>query len=314
MAQKVLRVGIDVSKDRLDVYRDGDGAQLRVSNDPAGWRELTQWLRREPVAAIGLEPSGGYERGVLDALSAAGLPVSLVDAWRVRQFAGAIAQHAKTDPIDARVIARFLGVAALRAAAPDRARDELVQLLRARDALTAIAKRLTNLAEHTSDKTLLRTLATVAANHTRTQARLDRRIAALLAAHAPFAQRAALLTSVPGVGPVLAATLIARVPELGSLSRQRLASLIGLAPFPRDSGIRNAPRHIRRGRDNVRHVLYMATLGAVSRHNPRLKAVYLRLRANGKPPKVAIVACMRKLLTILNTMIATASPWRSTPA
>lgn len=314
MAQTVFRVGIDVAKDRLDLYRDGDGAQLRVSNDKAGWRELIAWLASKPIAAIGVEPSGGYERGVIEALSAVGLTVSLVDAWRVRQFAGAIGQHAKSDPIDARVIARFLAVADLRAATPDRARGELVQLLRARDALTAMATNLANLKEHTTDKKLLRTLASIAASHQRTQKLLECRIAALLAAHAAFAQRAALLTSVPGVGPILAATLIARLPELGTLSRHHLASLVGVAPFPYESGHFTGPRHIKRGRANVRRVLYMATLGAVSQHNPRLKAVYLRLRANGKPPKVAIVACMRKLLTILNTMIATASPWRPAAA
>jgi transposase len=257
-----------------------------------------------------MEASGGYERRAQRHLSERGLRVAIVNAARVRAFARASGCLAKTDRIDAAVIARY-GAFARPAPTPPAtgAREMLAELLAYRRQLTA---------EITARGQQLGHLATPALRQ-RAQAALGRlraerrEIAQLIAADRALATTAALLQSMPGVGPVLVATLLAELPELGTLDRRQIASLVGVAPVARDSGTRQGRRPIRGGRGAVRAPLYMAALVA-SRSNPTLRAVYERLRANAKPPKLALVVLMRKMLVALNAMLRTAAPWRQLPA
>jgi transposase len=312
MAQIAFIVGIDVSKAWLDCYRHPDGARVRVSNDADGWAALRRWLGDQPVLRVGLEASGGYERAVAEQLAAAGFTVHVLDPARVRYFARALGRRAKNDRIDARVIAEFLATCQVDAnptLLPDKARSRLAELLGLRQALLDNRTGLANVAEHLRD----RRFAALAARHVtrleRDVAALERLVAETIAANPQFAHAAQLLLTAKGVGLILAATLIARLPELGTLSRRQIAALVGVAPFDDDSGDTTGRRKIQGGRAAVRQVLYMAAMGAATRHNPTLKAFYQRLRKLGKLPKVALVACMRKLLTILNAMLAQGTPW-----
>ena len=310
MAQLAFHVGIDVSKAWLDAYRHPDGARGRFSNDAAGWSALLAWLGEAPIVRIGLEASGGYERPAAEQLMAAGFVLAVLDPLRVHYFARAIGRRAKNDRIDARVIAEFTAHADMPTKLPERERDRLAELLTLRTALHENCSRLRNAGEHLRERgpaAMIKRLLTQAERHV---AALERLIAARLAANPQFDRTAKLLMSAKGVGLVLAATLIARLPELGTLSRRKIAALVGVAPFDDDSGGATGLRRIAGGRAPIRRVLYMAAMGAATRHNPTLKRFYTRLRQHGKLPKVAIVACMRKLLTILNTMLATGTAWR----
>ena len=310
MAQAALSVGIDVSKCWLDVYRHPDGRRARLSNDAGGWKELLAWLDEAPIVRIGLEASGGYERAVAKQLAAAGYGVCVLDPARVRYYALAFGRLAKNDRIDARTIAEFTAHGERPSKVLDKERERLTELLNLREALSDNRTRLAQVAEHLRDKAFARSAATHLAKLDRDILRIERRVEDAIAASASFTRLSRLLRSAKGVGPVLAATLIARVPELGTLANRQIAALIGVAPFDDDSGPIKGKRHIRGGRARVRRVLYMATMVAATRHNPLLKAYYQRLIAAGKPPKVALVACMRKLLTILNTMVANGQTWR----
>jgi len=308
MAQEVGNVGIDISKQWLDVARVPCGETLRVGNDEAGWTQLADWLRDRVVARIGMEASGGYEQGVFGHLKAAGFAVYLLDPWRVRNYAKAKGRRAKNDRIDAVVIARFVGEFELHEHEPMPEREELARLVKARLALVELQVRLANWAEH-DNAALLRLLPVYERRLRADIAKLERQICDGLKAHAPAAQQAALLTSVPGVGTTTAATLIALLPELGRLSREKIAALAGLAPYDDDSGKRHGKRTIAGGRKLVRCALYMAALSGL-RCNPVLKAFFARLRGKGKEGKVALTACMRKLLTILNAMLRAATAWK----
>jgi transposase len=308
MAQVVGTVGIDVSKAVLDVVRLPCRTKLRVSNDPEGWASLAAWLERFPAGRIGLEASGGYEQDVLAHLHAAGHEVYRLDAWGVRQFAKAGGRRAKNDTIDALVIARYVGVFDLHQAKPCAERQALAELVKARLNLVTLQTQLANWAEHRNGE-LVRLREHYEQCLRADIDRLDRKIASWIKAHASFAQRAALLTSARGVGVGTAATLLALLPELGRLPREQIAALVGVAPFDDDSGQRQGKRIIEGGRRLVRRALYMATLAGV-RFNPVLKAFYQRLRARGKEAKVALTACMRKLITILNAMLRDGKPWQ----
>jgi len=314
MAQTVFFVGIDVAKPWLDVYRHPDGRRARFDNDIAGWKALVEWLADAPIVRIGMEASGGYERNVADWLTAAGFAVRILDPVRVRYYARALGRHAKNDRIDARTIAEFTAHGDRPGKARDKARDRLAELLNLREALSDNRTRLIALAEHLRDKAFARSTALHVAKLDRDIKRLERHLADEIAANNAFAQLARLLRSVKGVGLILTATLIARLPELGMLHRRHIASLVGVAPFDDDTGKTKGKRVIKGGRARIRRVLYMATMGAATGKNPWLKVFYQRLRAAGKPPKVALVACMRKLLTILNAMVANGELWRETPA
>jgi transposase len=313
MAQIVPSVGVDVSKERLDIALHPDGAQFSVSNDAAGWRELCRRLKPLGVRAIGIEASGGYERGVIGALLDAGLPVRSVNPWKLRQFAKAAGLLAKNDRLDARVIALFVATLPTREVQRDPAREHLAELVNTRRQIVDLQQALGNQLAHLRDGELRRMQQRRLRQLDADLARLDRRIAQAIAATPAFAARDKLLCSMPGVGPVLAATLLALLPELGSITNRQLAALVGVAPYDFDSGKMRGLRCIFGGRAEVRRVLFMAAqAGAIC--NPVLRACKQRLRAAGKPPKVAIVAVMRKLLTILNAMLRDGQEWRAVAA
>jgi transposase len=301
--------GIDVSKDHLDVMVLPEEQCSSVANDAAGWTELVDKLRGLSISAIGLEASGGYERGVMRALLAAGMPVRQINPFRLRQFAKASGVLAKNDPLDARMIASFVAIMPTRPAqrhAP--AIERITQILtvrrQLRDAKVAVENASGLLEDPVLQRLSRRRVARLAADIEQ----LDRRVIEIVAADAALAHRYRLLSSMPGVGPVLACTLIALLPELGRLNRKQIAALVGVAPYVFDSGKLKGKRCIWGGRAPLRHILYMAALSA-SQHNPALKAFHRRLKSAGKPPKVVIVAVMRKMIVTLNAMLRHDVDW-----
>lgn len=311
MAQIVTTAGIDVSKRWLDIalWPDEETATLHVDRSEAGcFDKLANWLTDHGVKRVGLEASGGYEIEVMDGLQARGLDVIRFNAHRIRLFARSTGRLAKNDRADAAAIAQATAV--LRVKRPKSRScvlDPLVELLTYRRRLCDWIVDCANQLEHVKDQVLRRQTQRRQASLARDQATIERKLAALLAASPDWNALAQRLQSVPGVGPVLAATLIALLPELGRLSRRQIASLAGVAPFDDDSGKHRGERHIQGGRTALRHVLYMATLSAMQ-HNPAIAAFAKRLV--GKKPKVIIVACMRKLLVILNAIVRDTTEWR----
>ena len=310
-------VGIDVSKETLDVFVLSHQQQRAVANAAAGHHELVNWLKSLGVRVAVMEASGGYERTIAGILRRAGFDVRIVDPRRVRHFARAAGRLAKNDRIDARMIAEFGAVFAVAERceiAADPARDRLAGLLGARQALiehqTALRNQISAAPVGAARLALAAALKPIAG----AIKKLDRLIAAAIAAHPPFAALAARLDTVPGLGPVAIAAIIAWLPELGRLDRRALAALVGVAPFDDDSGKRVGQRYIQGGRCKLRNVFYMAAMGGATQHNPVLKAYYTALINRGKLPKVAIIACLRKLLTILNTMVAQNKDWDPTHA
>jgi transposase len=307
MAQRVLHAGIDVSKEWLDVAVAPTRETHRVRCDAAGLAELARWLDARAVERVALEASGGYERPVIDHLSAHGVTVAVLNPLRVRRFAEAKGRLAKTDRADALTIAQFLAVMEAPPRPGRRADlDPLTEPLTLRRRLCQWMVECDQQLEHLRDPQLRRSVTLMRAGFARRVAMLDRTLAARVAARAEWRELSRRLQSVPGVGPVLAHTLIGLVPELGRLSRRAIASLIGLAPFDDRSGKRDGERHIKAGRDAVRAVLYMATLVA-KRHNPVIAAFAARLA--GKKPKVIVIACARKLLVRLNAMLRDGHDW-----
>lgn len=302
-------VGIDVSRDRLDVASRPSGEAWAVANDEAGIVGLVAHLRALAPAGVVLEATGGLEAPVAAALAAAGLPVAVVNPRHAREFAKATGQLAKTDVLDARMLAHFAD--AIRPALrplPDAEQQRLAALLARRrqvvEMLVAERQRLRQARPAVRDR--------VAAHIAWLEAELadlDGDLDAAIQASPVWRERDDLLRSVPGVGPVLSRTLLAELPELGQLNRKQIATLVGVAPLARDSGRLRGRRGIWGGRAEVRRVLYMATVVAVQ-HNPTIHAFYDRLRAAGKPPKVALVACMHKLLLILDAMVRSGESWR----
>ena len=306
-------VGIDVSKLTLDFDCLPVSAPQQFANDADGITALVGLLQSSGVERIVIEATGGYETAVVSALAVATLPVVVVNPRQVRDFAKAMGQFAKTDRLDAKVLALFgeRMKPALRTL-PDEAQRALADLLGRRSQLVFM---------RAQEKARLATVPAVAKKDVEQHiAWLDKRIIKLegdlgdrLKKSPVWCHKAALLDSVPGVGDVTTFSLLADLPELGTLNRQRIAALVGLAPFPDDSGKRIGTRYIRGGRTDVRCVLYMATLSAIQ-HNPPIKAMYERLTAAGKPFKLAMTACMRKLLTILNALIKKDQAWRLQPS
>jgi transposase len=305
-------VGIDVSKDRLDVHVLPSGEAFWVSNDQAGVEDLVQRLAALSPSVVGLEATGGFERLAVAALAGAGLAVVVVNPAHVRAYAQALGKRAKTDPIDAAVIAAFIAATKpqlrpLRDAETRglaelvTRRRQIVQMIVAEEnrARTLIAKR--------AQKSVKRLLAALR----RELASLDADMDDHIRKSPVWRVNEKLLSSVPGVGPVVARSLIAEMPELGSLDRRQIAALAGLAPWTRQSGKWRGKRFIGGGRSRVRASLFMAALVAI-RHNPVLKAFRDRLVAAGKPKIVAVVATMRKLIIILNAIIRDQKPWQTT--
>ena len=314
MAQKMDVVGIDVSKATLDADALASRQARQFANDPAGHQALVAWLQELGVEVAVFEASGGYERAAAHSLRRAGLAAHVVDPKRVRHYAQAAGQLAKTDRIDARMIAAFgaaflLAVPGGVAGADDPARRDLAELVGTRQVMVDHRTTLQQQADGVTSTIAKKLLRASLKQFDRRIETLDRHIAAAIARHAPFAALARRLNTVPGLGPVSIAALIAWLPELGQLGRRQVAALVGVAPFADDSGTRTGQRHIQGGRRKLRNLLYMATLAAATRHNPLLKARYRRLLENGKKPKVALIACLRTLLTILNAMVAHQQDW-----
>ncbi len=301
--------GIDVSKDRLDVAARPSGKIWTVANDAKGIRSLVEALVDLNPLLIVMESTAGLEMpGAVD-LAAAGLPVVIVNPRQVRDFARATGKLAKTDRIDAQILARF-GEMVRPEVRPlkDEQIQELSALISRRrqivDMLTAEKNRLTSAPK--------RIQKDIKAHIQWLEKRLDNvnsQIQKRIKASPIWREKEALLQGVPGVGPVLSASLLCDLPELGRLNRRQVAALVGVAPLNRDSGLFRGKRKVWGGRANIRAVLYMATLSSV-RANSVLKLFYNRLCGEGKPPKVALTACMRKLLTILNSMVKNNTPWQ----
>lgn len=310
-------VGVDVAKAWLDVAVRAGGAPAeptwRVANTAAAWPSLVDRLRALAPAVLVLEATGGYERGVVATLAAAGLPVVVVNPRHVRDFAKATGKLAKTDTLDAQVLAHFAeALHPTPRPLSDAATQQLTALLARRAQMVGMLTAEKNRRQQAAS----RVRPSIEAHITWLQAALDdlhREVDALLQASPVWREREDLLRSVPGVGPILALTLLAELPELGTLSHKQLAALVGIAPLNRDSGATRGKRLIWGGRARVRTALYMSSMSAV-RYNPLLRAFWTRLREQGKPAKVALVACMHKLLTILNAMLKQKTRWRPLPA
>ena len=310
MPQGTRLVGLDVSKRKIDACIRSRRVRLTAPATPEGHAQLVAWLRANRVGMAVMEASGGYEQSWAEALRAAGIAVRIVDPKRVRSFAKAAGRLAKNDPIDAETIAWFAETFADEAApAHDPERTELDRLMTARAGLKAMEGQIAQQGEHRQPPLAAKAHAAVLKVMRAQLKTLDAAIAARIKAKPAFARRAEIVESVPGLAAQAAAGIIAWFPELGRISNRAAAALLGAAPYDDDSGEHKGVRHIQGGRRKLRTHLYMPVMGAATRHNPVLKAYYLRLIAKGKPGKLAILACMRKLIVILNTMLARDRTW-----
>jgi transposase len=303
-------VGIDVAKDRLDVHARPIGEAFAVTRDGEGLAALVERLRGLKPQLVVLEATGGFEITVAAAIAGAELPLAVVNPRQIRDFARAVGRLAKTDALDAEVIARF--AEAVRPEArpiPSPEAQALGELVVRRRQIIEMIGAETNRRRQLTQVRLLRGLDRHLKALQKELSELEQDIDDQIRGSPVWREKENLLTSFPGVGPITARTLIAELPELGLLDRRKLAALVGLAPMNRDSGTMRGKRHIVGGRASVRSALYMAALTA-ARCNPTIKALYVRLRAAGKPAKLALVAAAHKLLTILNAMLRENSPWR----
>ena len=307
-------IGIDVSKAWLDVAGRPDPAPGRVANDPDGIADLARQLRALAPTLVVLEATGGLELSVVAALQVAGLPVAVVNPRQVRDFAKATGQLAKTDRLDAALLARFAEAIrpAPTAVVPDDVRH-LDALLTRRNQLIQMRVMETNRLDRLTDAVIRKEVGRHVAWLTKAIDRADAAVTTAVKSSPVWRAKDALLQSIPGIGPVATVTLLAGLPELGTTTGSRLASLVGLAPFADDSGSRQGGRHIRGGRAPVRRALYLAALSAVV-HNPPLRAFKARLAARGKRGKVILTAVARKLLVIANAIIQSGKPWRTEAA
>jgi transposase len=302
-------VGIDIAKGALDAHVLPETKSLRVLNKPSGHRELLAWLPEPRACLVVVEATGGYERQLVGELIGAGYHVAVANPRQVRDFAKGFGILAKTDRIDARVIALFGQHVQPRPVAEIRENlEELSQLVARRRQLVELRTAETNRRETLTSKDVRKSIQLIVDTLNKEIRRVEKRILKLVQSDDEWKGKADLLESAPGIGPTTAATLIAELPELGTISRQQIGSLVGVAPLNRDSGQFRGRRSIWGGRASVRNVLYMAALSA-RKHNPVIKAFADRLQADGKKPKVVITACMRKLLVILNTMVKTNTHW-----
>ena len=304
-----VHVGVDVSKARLDVYIDPIGRSLSVDNTPAGIRSLLATLKALSVKLVLLEATGRYERRLAGELLDACIPVTVVNPRQARDFAKSLGKLAKTDKIDARVLAAFAKLDHHRLAEKAPEDQELLdqRVTRRRQVVQMLATEKTRL-EQLSDKRALASVKKVMRVLDQQREDLDRDIAKLIESDDDWRNKARILDSAPGVGPDTANQLVVDLPELGKLNRQEIAALVGVAPMNCDSGSLRGQRHIRGGRADIRTTLYMAAYNAM-RCNPAIHAFAERLKRAGKPFKVVATACMRKLLTILNLMIKNNQHW-----
>lgn len=307
--------GVDVSKDALDLCILPLGLERRFPNDRKGVRALLRLLLDKEARLVALEASGGYERGLRAELDRAGLPAACVEPRRVRRFAQALGVLAKTDRIDARVLARFARDARPEPRPlPEPERRALRELLERRSRLIEMRVAEKSRRDRAEDPWVRRSAEAHLRQLERAVAAADAELRRRIEARPDWAASVRLLRSAPGVGEVVAPVLLAALPELGSLGRGEIAALAGLAPFPRESGTLRGKRFIRGGRAEVRRALYMAALVAVFKAQGTLRDFYLRLVQRGKPKKLALAAVMRKLLVALNAIVRKNSPWTTSPA
>jgi transposase len=305
--------GIDTGKHKLDVAVDGSAERLQIDNGPKGHRSVSAWLRQHGVERIGIEASGGYEQAVVSILRADGFVVIVFQPVQVRAYAKFVLQHAKNDNIDAALIARCTAAATDIHDPPD-------------TRLAALAQHLTMIEQLTEDVAQLKTRHEACRDQrvrgfwkqeiNRLKVLLHSELKQLVAAireHRDLSDRLDLIASVDGVGLRTAVAILVRMPEIGRVTREQAAAIAGLAPYADDSGLRRGPRHIKGGRQRLRQSLYAAALPAAFHWNPRLNALYRRLIAAGKPHKVALVACARKLLIYVNTVVQRGKPWTPLP-
>ncbi len=304
MPQSECFVGIDVSKGSLEAAAHPDGSRLDLTNDGKGRRELVRWLKRKAPRLIVYEPSGGYERPLAESLSQAGLAHRRVDAWRVTRYAEALGRRAKTDRIDAEVLARFAAVALEEQdpEAEETAPPGLVSLMAARAQLVAEQVRLAGQLDQ-ADEPLVKRLLQARLKLVQHQMQVVLEAARKLVAEDPaLHRRFQVLCSAPGVGEITALTLLAELPELGRRDSRRIAGLVGVAPRDRQSGKTRGRSAIQGGRSALRRVLYMAAL-STARAKGKWANLRQKLTERGKPPKVVLVAIMRRLLVVLNAML-----------
>ena len=306
-----ISVGIDVSKSTLDIAVHETGEVWSSNNDNIDGAALTTKLKQMKPTSIVLEATGGCVTLITAMLSAAGLPVIVVNPRQVRDFAKATGQLAKTDRLDCRILAHFAAAIdpPVRPIKSDETQHLEALLARRRQIVEMLVAEKNRLAQH-RDRAVVKDLNAHIAWLERRLKSSDDELQRVLKGSPAWRERDERMRSVPGVGPVLSLTLLAQLPELGQLNRRQIAKLVGVAPFNWDSGQWRGSRHIWGGRAAVRSPLFMATLCAI-RVNPTIKRFYRRLIAAGKAPKVAITACMRKLLTILNIMVKTQTSWRT---
>lgn len=304
-------VGIDIAKAKFDVAAGVDGQVFQLSNDATGFAELSKRLSQPGSCLIVMEATGGYEKALAVYLTDLGHVVSVVNPRQVRDFAKAMNILAKTDKIDARVLAVFGERIRPRAVAiTNEKQDELDQLVTRRRQLIATRTSEKNRKGQTSSKVVRESIQTIIDALDKDIRLMDCEIAKLIESDDDWKTRMEILTSTPGIGDVVARTIVAELPELGTLNRNQIGALVGVVPLNRDSGTLKGKRSIFGGRPSVRSALYMAALSA-RRHNPAIKQFADRLKAQSKPPKVVLVACMRKLLITLNTMMKTQTKWQN---
>lgn len=297
-------VGVDVSKHQLDVFLDPSACSFNVSNDADGIRALIERLRKKDVELVAIESTGGYEREVLDRLIGSDIPVALVNPRQVRDFAKALGVLAKTDRLDAAVLARFAKqIRPRHYRKPHETARELRELVLRRRQLVDQIVSEKNHREHAQVELVLASIDRTIDQLKAEVATVEIAIDELISLDPLFKTRYDALMQVKGIGPASARTLVTELPELGHLNRRKVAALVGVAPFNHDSGKHKGQRRIRGGRTSIRCTLYMATLVA-TRSNPVITSHYQSLQARGKPKKLALVACMRKLLIHLNSILA----------
>ena len=303
-------VGIDVAKAKVDACIRAFTLRQTCPSTAQGQRKLVAWLRKHQVNKAVMEASGGYERDWAMVLRRANIEVRIVDPKRVRNFALSAGRLAKNDVIDAEMIAWF---AETFSEGPsqiyDAAREQLQALVKARLGLVNLRIRLEGQSEHAAPGLVQKAHARILKSLANEIAKLEAAISAKVKSSPDLIERAEIIKSMPGLGETSATNLVAGMPELGQVSDKIAAALIGVAPYDDDSGKRRGERHVKAGRRWVRNAIYMPCVGAATQNNPVLRAYYRRLTAKGKAPKVALIACMRKLIVILNTMIARRQKW-----
>jgi len=312
MTQISTTAGIDICKAKLDVAVYGRSERWQVDNTPTGWRRLAGELCNAGITRVGVEASGGYERGVVAELRRKGLVVLVLQPVQVRAYARVRLRRAKNDALDAVLIAACAATVEAPTVEPDERLARLADHLTYVEQVEADIVRLKGRLEHVAETRLRRIIL---ADVVRLEARCSAeqlRIVTQLRRYADLACRLALVLSIPGIGERTALALIIRMPELGQISREQAAALAGLAPYDDDSGTHKGQRHVAGGRSRLRRSLFAAALPAAFRWNAALIALYNRLTSRGKTHKVALLACARKLLIYANTVVARGTPWVAT--